>query len=232
MSEPPSESPHSPPFLEQLSPETRRELQVRSRRIRYPAATVAFHQGDPMQIAILLSGFARVFISSLDGRQATVRYVQPGELMGAPIVANEPFPGSVQLVTESALQYLDIDTFKALLHTRGDMSLAVAGDLAARYIHAVRSATVLIFGTTTQKIAHDLLERACMTQLATGRLICKVSQQELADSVNSSREVVSRSIAVLRKQGIVTTGVRVTTVVDPARLESVARRGLIDVGVT
>ncbi len=210
--------------MERLSPAVREQMSLNSRRIRYPAATVAWEQGEPIQSAILVSGLARVFISSPAGRQATVRYVHPGELMGATMMAEESFPGSVQIVSPALVQYLDIDLFRRLLHSNHQVTLALSSDLAARYIHAVRAATILIFGTTIQKVAYDLLERACREQLASGRLLVSVSQQELADSVNSTREVVSRAMASLRRKGVISTSRRLTTILDPTRLEIAAAR--------
>jgi CRP-like cAMP-binding protein len=216
-----------PPFLDGLSPELRQQVTLNSRRVRYPPGTVAWHEGDPMECAILVSGLARVFISSDAGRQATIRYVHAGELMGAAMVTHEPFPASVQIVAAGVIQYLDPDGLIALFHTNNEFSVAIADDLATRLVHNVKVATVLIFGSTVQKLAHDLLERACREQLATGKLVVKATQQELADSINSSREVVSRAVGVLRRRGVIGPGVGTTTVLDARRLEKVAWRGII-----
>jgi CRP/FNR family cyclic AMP-dependent transcriptional regulator len=225
--------PRSVPFLERLSPPVRQQLTANSRRVRYPAASLAWEEGEPMQSAVLVSGFARVFISSAAGRQATVRYVHAGELMGATmVVAKEPFPASVQIVAESVVQYLDLGQFQQLLERSLEVSLALANNLAARYVHAVQAATILVFGTTVQKVAYDLLERACRQQLSTSRLMVTASQHDLADSINSSREVVSRAIRILRQHGIIATGVRSIVILDVRRLETTAWRGLTDLRPT
>jgi CRP/FNR family transcriptional regulator, cyclic AMP receptor protein len=223
--EAPFAMPNCLPFLERLSPPVRAQVIVNARRVRYPAASVPWLRGDPMQSAILVSGLARVFISSAAGRQATVRYVHAGELMGGVMMADEPFPASVQIVAEGVVQYLDHGLFKALINGNQEVSLAVANELGARYVHTVQSASVLVFGTTVQKVAYDLLERACREQLATGRLVVGVTHQELADSVNSSREVVSRAVGALRRQAIIGSTVRRITILEPAQLEKTAWHG-------
>lgn len=223
----PLATPRWVPFLERLSPPVRQQLTADARRVRYPAASIAWEQGDPMQSAFLVSGLARVFISSAAGRQATMRYVHAGELMGATmVVAKDPFPASVQIVAESVVQYLDLGQFQQLLERNHEVSLALASDLAARYVHAVQAATILVFGTTVQKLAYDLLERACTQQLSTGRLMVTASHHDLADGINTSREVVSRAIRILRQHAIIAPGVRSIVILDVMRLEKTAWRGL------
>src|SRR5579859_7966767 len=70
------------PFLERVSEAEGERLVAGSRQVRHPAASVAFHRGDDMQVAILAAGLARVFISTTSGSEATVRYVHKGELLG------------------------------------------------------------------------------------------------------------------------------------------------------
>jgi CRP/FNR family transcriptional regulator, cyclic AMP receptor protein len=215
------------PFLERVSEAEGERLVAGSRQVRHPAASVAFHRGDDMQVAILAAGLARVFISTTSGREATVRYVHKGELLGATLVDDEPFPASVQIVSEAVLQYLDRDRFRALAEEELEVARALAAELAARYIHAIQAATILVFGTPIQKVAYDLLDRVCRAQLSSGRLVAEVSHQELADSVNSSREVVSRALAELRRKRVVASAVRLTRVLDPERLAHIAWDGVI-----
>ena len=51
-----------------------------------------------------------------------------------------------------------------------------------------------------------------------GRLVARVSQQELADAAGSVREVVARALRDLRAAGIVATAADSVVILDPARL--------------
>jgi DNA-binding FadR family transcriptional regulator len=79
-----------------------------------------------------------------------------------------------------------------------------------------------VFGSVLQRVAFDLLERACGSQLETSRLEALVSQQEVADGIGSSRDVVGRAMAQLRTLGLVETRHRRVTVLDVHRLEDLA----------
>jgi len=78
-------------------------------------------------------------------------------------------------------------------------------------------------GSIPERLAFDLLERASRSQLSLGRLEAKGTNQDLADSIGSSREVVSRALKGLRAAGIIETAPGMTRVLDPIRLADIVR---------
>lgn len=78
-------------------------------------------------------------------------------------------------------------------------------------------------GNIPERLAFDLLERATVTQLSLGRLEARATHQDLADSIGSSREVVSRTLKELLAAGIVETAPGLTRVLDPVRLADIVR---------
>jgi len=79
------------PFLDRVPRESREQILVNSTRIRYPAGTIAFQPGDADRADILESGLARLYLTSAEGRQTTIRYAHPGELMGGLLVMGAAF---------------------------------------------------------------------------------------------------------------------------------------------
>jgi CRP-like cAMP-binding protein len=90
------------PFLDSMPSHSREQLLLNSTTIRYSAGKIAFQPGDADRADILDTGFARIYLSSSDGRQTTIRYVHPGELMGGLLVMGAAFDGSVQLPKNGA----------------------------------------------------------------------------------------------------------------------------------
>jgi len=87
-------------LLSLLSSATQRKVLEGSTRADYRAGAVAFHPGPPPRAFLLDKGLARVFMSARDGRQATVAFVHPGNLVGArnlirgiPIEQDPPLTG-------------------------------------------------------------------------------------------------------------------------------------------
>jgi len=102
----------STPFLDRMPRESRDQILVNSTKIRYAAGTIAFQPGDPDRADILEKGFARLYLTSSEGRQTTIRYVHPGELMGGMLVMGAVFDGSVQMIVDSTVIHLDLLTVR------------------------------------------------------------------------------------------------------------------------
>src|SRR2546428_14129929 len=91
----------STPFLDRMPRESREQILVNSTKIRYAAGTIAFQPRDPDRADILEKGFARLYLTSSEGRQTTIRYVHPGELMGGMLAMGAAFAGSVPRIVAS-----------------------------------------------------------------------------------------------------------------------------------
>jgi CRP/FNR family transcriptional regulator len=215
------------PFLDRLPRESRDQVLVNSTRIRYPAGTIAFHPGDADRADVLESGFARVYLTSAEGRQTTIRYVHPGELMGGLLVVGGVFDGSVQMLVDSTVIHLDLLTMRRRVDIDPAVGSALAADLARRYAHCIRTIALYAFGSVLQRVAFDLLDRACRTQLSAGHLEAAVSQQEIADGIGSARPVVAKGLTAIRARGLVDTTLRRVRILDPAGLEALALSGLL-----
>jgi len=217
----------STPFLAGMPPKSREQILVNSTKIRYAAGTIAFQPGDPDRADILETGFARIYLSSPEGRQATIRYVHPGELMGGLLVMGAVFDGSVQMILDSTVIHLDLLTVRRRVEVDPAVGGALAADLAHRYSHCVRTIALHAFGSVVQRVAFDLLDRASRTQLSAGHLEAAVSQQQIADGIGSVRPVVAKCMTEIRARRLVDTAQRRVRIIDPAGLEGLAFSGLL-----
>jgi CRP/FNR family transcriptional regulator len=205
-------------FMSLLSAPNRRRLLENSTRAVYPAGAVVFHPDGPDLAFLIDRGLVRAYWIVRDGRQATVAFIHSKQLVGATTLLRKHAWYYGQLVTESTLTSIDLRTARALLKTENEVTRAVALQLAERMATAARLVTVRTLGNLRERLAFDLLERACQTQLILGKLEAQATQGDLADSIGSSREVVSRALSSLRAQGIVETAPGVVKVLDATRL--------------
>jgi CRP/FNR family transcriptional regulator, cyclic AMP receptor protein len=210
-----------------MPPASREQILVNSTRIRYPAGTIAFQPGDADRADILEEGFARLYLTSSEGRQTTIRYVHAGELMGGLLVMGAAFDGSVQMIMDSTVIHLDLGTVRRRADVDPAVGSALAADLAQRYSHCIRTIALHAFGSIVQRVAFDLLDRACRTQLSAGHLEAAASQQEIADGIGSVRSVVARGMTTIRARRLVDTAPRRVRIIDPAGLEALAFSGLL-----
>ena len=215
--------------LSLLSTAKQRLVLEGSKRVTHRAGTVVFRPGPPARAFVLETGLARVFISARDGREATVAFVHPGNLLGARNlirgirVEDDPPLTGVQAVVDSTFTLLDIEVVRRLAVTDIDVITAFATHLAERVHYDLLVVAVRTLGTVSERLAFDLLDRASRVPPADGRLEAKATHEDLAYSIGSSREVVGRNLKNLRSAGIVETTPGKTWIVDPGRLAAMVR---------
>lgn len=210
-------------FLSLLGPINRGRFLAGSTRSTHPAGTI-FARPDGPPIALLLAcGLARAYWSLANGKQATVAIVRSDELVGATTLTGLDPSSYIQLLTESTVISLDLETVRELAATELEVATAVSKAMAMRLRDAAQLVAVCSLGNIRQRVAYDLLNRASQSEFFVGRLNVRTTHEELADSVGSSREVVSRALRSLRMEGIVETAPGTVSVVDPARLAAIVR---------
>jgi CRP/FNR family cyclic AMP-dependent transcriptional regulator len=216
-------------FLSLLSDAQRRRVLENSERMVYPAGAVAFRAGSPGRAYVLEKGLVRVYWTVPDGRAATVAFVFPGNLAGGrnlvpgTTVMTGPSVVFAQVVVDSTLRILDLETVRKLAATEVEVVGAIATQLAARVRYDLRMIAVRSLGNIPERLAFDLLERAFRAQLDTGLLEAQATHEDLASSIGSSREVVGRALKGLRSSGIIETAPGVIRIIDPVRLAEIVR---------
>jgi CRP-like cAMP-binding protein len=210
-------------FLALLPEARRRQLLIGSTRADIAAGTVPFRPQDPPLAFLVVRGLVRVYRSLPDGRQDTVAFIHSSELVGGTTIAGKTASAFVQVVVDSTLTILDVEMVRKLAAIHIDVVAGVARHLAIQLDHAFRLISIRSLGDIREQLAYDLLERACQCQLANGRLEVRATHAELADSIGSSREVVSRALKGLRAAGVVATAPGLVRIVEPIRLAGIVR---------
>jgi CRP/FNR family transcriptional regulator len=127
----------------------------------------------------------------------------------------------MQVITESTLTMLDSKTVSDLAATEIEVAAAINAHLSMRVRAAQKLIAVRSLGSIRERVAYDLLDRASQSQLVVGRLEVNATQADIADSIGSSREVISRALTSLRAKGIVETAPGVVRILAPTVLASI-----------
>jgi CRP/FNR family transcriptional regulator len=214
-------------FLSLLAEPKRNQLLEGSRRVRYPAGSLAYAPGESDYAVIVGRGLIRLYVGSRSGRQATVHYIHPGELMSLGLASRPSIDVHVQAVTDTMVTSLDLNLLRHQASVDIHLANALWTYMAALEANSTRIIAVRSLGDITERLAFDLLDRACASQLESGELMVQATQQHLADSIGSAREVIARTLRKLRDDGIITTAPNRIRVVDVRRLENILTRALI-----
>ena len=98
--------PGGTPFLERMPIASREQVLFNSSRIRYAAGTIAFQPGDSDRADTLERGFARLYLTSSEGRQTTIRYVHPWVTKNRRALSDEYGSGFANAVSEKEAKEL------------------------------------------------------------------------------------------------------------------------------
>jgi len=169
-----------------------------------------------------------MYLTSPEGRQVTVRYARPGDVLGIAVLVGGPAGTGVQAVEASSLFRISARMLTAAARRDPRVSWAIAEELNRRLYEVLEQTAVNAFGSVRQRVAAHLLDLASTGQRPDHRLAARVSQQELADAAGSVREVVARVLRDFRVAGIVATAADQVVILDAARLyaESAGPAGL------
>jgi CRP/FNR family cyclic AMP-dependent transcriptional regulator len=209
-------------FLSLLEEPKRRQVLAGSMRVTSPAGSTAFVPDELDYAAVINSGLVRVYAGDEGGRQATAFYRHRGELLTIGLVRRPAIDLYVQAVTDAELTSLDVNLLRTFMDRDLDVSRALLINYSTLLAHSTWIIAVRSLGDITVRLAFDLLDRACANQLLSGKLVVRASQQQMADSIGSVREVVARSLRKLRQDGIIATAPNLVRVQDIERLEEVA----------
>lgn len=204
-----------------LGPELYDEVLRGATPINVPANSLLYRPGQGVMVLLVRDGLVRAFFASADGREATVAFGHSGELVGAVSALGDPPNLCLQAVTATSAQRLDTTRLLRMAADTPTVGMALARHSSHQLRKALHLVALRSLGSVRERVACDLLDRACRTQLSTGNLEVRVSHAQLADSVGSSREVVTRAIASLRSSGLVRTSRGVVTVSDPDELADI-----------
>jgi CRP/FNR family cyclic AMP-dependent transcriptional regulator len=184
----------------------------------FPAGHTVYAEADTERLAVVVRGLLRVYMHASDGRQVTVRYVRAGDLLGVPALVGGPAPVFVQAVVAGAAFFFDVDRVKRAVRKDPSLAWAFAEESVHRLYDVLEELAGNAFASVRQRVARHLLDLAASRPGADGRLIAFVSQQDVANSVGSVREVVARVLAELRAERLVRTSPGRVEILDPVRM--------------
>jgi CRP/FNR family transcriptional regulator, cyclic AMP receptor protein len=175
------------------------------------AGKVAHHALDPGEyLELVVAGVIRVFVTAPDGRTMTIRYCRRGELLGAMSLFTDTFaePATKQALVDTQLLRMSPTKVCELANRDLRVARALLVELSERAHGFVNEIPGNAFATVRQRVARQLLDLAAVHCDGSGpedELAVRITQQDLANSVGTVREVVVRALRRLRDTGAVRT---------------------------
>jgi CRP/FNR family transcriptional regulator, anaerobic regulatory protein len=206
------------PFLQRADLQLVREFQQAAVFTRIPRGKDVFVEGERTDvIAVLISGVVRVYKIGETGREITLYRFGHGEsciLTANAILSQKTFPAIATVEQDAEAVLIPADAFREWVR-RNDLWREFVFDLFSERLSTVMAIVdEVVFQRMDRRLASFLLKAA------SSQNPLRITHQEIAAELGSSREVISRLIEDFDSQGILSSGRAMIEILDFASLES------------
>lgn len=159
---------------------------------------------ESTSLYLLLSGKVRVFLSNEEGKEVTLGFEGPGQYFGELALLDDgPRSASVITVEPSSCAVISKSVFKNWLDKHPDANLAIIRGL----VQTIRELTSNVKGLAILDVYGRLIKILRKMSIENGEnkvIPDRPTQQELANMVGASREMVTRIFRDLSVGGYIT----------------------------
>jgi CRP/FNR family transcriptional regulator, anaerobic regulatory protein len=206
------------PVLQRADAQLERDFRQTAFFARIPAGRDVFVEGDRVDgIALLISGVVRVYKIGETGREITLYRFGLGQsciLTANAILSQRSFPAIATVEQEAEAVMIPADAFRDWVR-RYDLWREFVFDLLSQRLASVMAIVdEVAFGRMDRRVAALLLNRAQIQNPM------RITHQEIAAELGSSREVISRLLEDLANDGLIRAGRGTIEILDHESLKS------------
>lgn len=191
-------------LFSELSEQELKDLEIHAIIRSYPRNSMIIYEGDNSEaLFVVVSGRVKVFLSDEKGKEIVLNNHGPEEYFGElALFDDSPRSASVITLEKSKLAMISNTEFKACLRSNPEVAMQVIRGLIMRLRNATENVRSLALLDVYGRVARLFLQLA---REEDGKLAIreKLTQQDIADRVGSSREMVSRIIKDLKAGGYI-----------------------------
>jgi CRP/FNR family cyclic AMP-dependent transcriptional regulator len=188
---------------DQLSAQLIAQLTARGNPRTYQRGEVLFEEGSRADaLYILLSGELKVFTRGENGRELVYNVMRAGEFFGELFLDGGPRSASVKAVTTSICVVVGRDQFSEFMTTYPEFAECLVLKLIARVRHATEQLRSVALKDVYGRVV-TLLHELATDDNGVRSLDRSVTQQEIADRIGASREMVNQIFRDLVRGGYI-----------------------------
>ena len=203
------------PFFTQLNEHELDVVRSLATERSYAKTAVVLTEGEMGDsLYMIQSGKVKVVIGDEEGREIILKILGPGDFFGEmSMIDKEPRSASVTTLEPATFLVLTHAAFERCVEQAPRIAKVVMQILANRVREADRKIGTLALMDVYGRVASTLLELAVFTD---GKLVVgeKLSQQDLANMVGASREMVNRILKDLTERGFISIESKSITIIN------------------
>jgi CRP/FNR family cyclic AMP-dependent transcriptional regulator len=191
-----------PPFLG-LTEEDIAALSRRAVTRAFPKNTIILNEGDQTDsLYIIMSGRVKVFLANEEGKEIVLDTQGPGEYFGEMVLDEGPRSASVMTLEPCRFRLIPKDDVKALLQSHPEFAMHLVRKLIWRGRVLTEHVKSLALKNVYERFS-KLLNELSVPEDGKRVLQDKLSQQEMANRIGASREMINRIIKDLTTGGYI-----------------------------
>lgn len=190
-----------------------RELASRGTLRSFPKLAIIINEGDRGDsLFILLAGRVKVYVSDEAGREMILDHYGAGDYVGEMALDGRPRSASVMTLEPTTCAVVTRESLRAAIAANPEVAMALIATLIERARIATDNVKNLALMDVYGRVARLLL--ALAREQPDGTLVVpeRLTQQDIADRIGASRDMVSRIFKDLTIGGYVTVADRVITI--------------------
>jgi CRP/FNR family cyclic AMP-dependent transcriptional regulator len=181
----------------------------------------------PDRIHIVKAGRVRVYRMSPDGKQLTLDIYEKGTILGdMSLLGQDRLPEAyAEAIDDGVICTITPDELRRLIERYPVIGVNIIRHLSRRLQAAEREIEAMAYQRVDQRLARRLLDMGHRFGVRTerGTLIeARLTQQELAEMVGTTRETLAHTLADFRRRGLLDTAHHQVVIRDAERLAELA----------
>ena len=207
------------PFLEHLTDEERGRMeQCAYLRSCERGSLIYSPEQECLGLVMVLSGEVRAVMLSQEGREIVLYRLNQGDtdVLSASCVVNQ-ITFETQMISDTACELLIIPAvcLSAFKENNIHVRCFIFEKLGERFSDVMHRMQDMLFTRVDSRLAQALVQRAQQS----GKQEITITHEQLASLINSSREVVSRTLKSMEKQKLIRLGRGKITILDQERMK-------------
>lgn len=193
------------PLFSGLQDESLRAISDHAVIKTFPKNTIVIQEGEQADsVYVILSGKVKVYLSDESGKEIDLAIQGPGEYFGEMVLDEGPRSASVMTLEPSTFSTIGKSVLKDFLARNPPIAMGVIQGLVKRLRAADAIIGNLALLDVYGRVARTLLSLASEEN---GKLVItqKLTQQDMANMVGASREMINRIMRDLKSGGYIKT---------------------------
>ncbi|MFW5788215.1 MAG: Crp/Fnr family transcriptional regulator [Halanaerobiales bacterium] len=195
----------------------------------FPEDHTIFFEGETGdKVYFLKQGQVKILKTSLEGKEQILEIINSGEVFGEVVLFGiDEYPATSVTKTEVTLNVLKRERFKNYYYKNPHIGWGMLKVMARKLYRSQHRIKSLGLRNTKGRVASliiDMYNKSRNEENFTGEnsendLILNINQQEMADFIGTSRETVSRTLSLFRRENLIQLEGSKLTILDFAGLK-------------